>query len=272
MRGLVRTIIADDHALVREGLKQLLSTVDELTVSGEAADGEAVHRLLKQSPADLLILDLGMPGVSGFQFIANLRAEWPELRVLVLTANVEPRSVRAALSAGANGYLTKGGDPSELIIAIDAIRRGNAYVAEEVRFAVDQHDGPNETPEPTAAIMSPAIGEPCLGRLDPAPRLFRRHLGKAGLHLADRINEGLDDRGVRAILVIGDAVLCLDGATLDFQRAQVGVRNELEIGDHADAESPFDGLPHTLPAFDLENRIDRQPRVLDRRLERASRG
>jgi DNA-binding NarL/FixJ family response regulator len=155
MSGLVRTIIADDHAIIREGLKQLLSTVDALTVSGEAADGEAVHRLLNESSADLLILDLGMPGVSGFQFIADLRTQWPELRVLVLTANVEPRSVRAAFSAGANGYLTKGGDPSELIAAIDAIRKGTPYVAEEVRFAVDQHDGPNETPEPTAAIMSP---------------------------------------------------------------------------------------------------------------------
>jgi DNA-binding NarL/FixJ family response regulator len=155
MCGLVRTIIADDHAIIREGLKQLLSTVDELTVSGEAADGEAVHRLLNESFADLLILDLGMPGVSGFQFIANLRTEWPELRVLVLTANVEPRSVRAAFAAGANGYLTKGGDPSELIAAIDAIRKGDAYVAEEVRFAVDQHVEPNQTPEPTAAIISP---------------------------------------------------------------------------------------------------------------------
>ncbi len=155
MYGLVRTIIADDHAIIREGLKQLLSTVDELAVIGEAADGEAVHRLLNESSADLLVLDLGMPGVSGFQFIANLKTEWPELRVLVLTANVEPRSVRAAFSAGANGYLTKSGDPSELIAAIDAIRKGNAYVAEEVRFAVDQHDGPKEIPEPTAAIISP---------------------------------------------------------------------------------------------------------------------
>src|SRR6267154_6461744 len=145
MCALMRTIIADDHAVVREGLKQLLSTVDQLTISGEAADGEAVHRLLNEGAADLLILDLGMPGVSGFQFIANLKTEWPELRVLVLTANVEPRSIRAAFSAGANGYLTKSGDPSELIAASDAIRNGNAYVAEEVRFAVNRHDGPNET-------------------------------------------------------------------------------------------------------------------------------
>ncbi|WP_235885552.1 response regulator [Bradyrhizobium niftali] len=151
----MRTIIADDHAIMREGLKQLLSTLDEITVSGEAADAEAVHRLLNESSADLLILDLGMPGVGGFQFITNLRAAWPKLRVLVLTANIEPRSVRAALSAGANGYLTKSGDPSELIAAIDAIKKGNAYVAEEVRFAVDQRDGPNEIPEPTAAIVSP---------------------------------------------------------------------------------------------------------------------
>ncbi|WP_354084583.1 response regulator transcription factor [Bradyrhizobium sp. S3.3.6] len=65
---------------MREGLKQLLSTVDELTVSGEAADAEAVHQLLNENSADLLILDLGMPGVSGFQFIAQLRTAWPELR------------------------------------------------------------------------------------------------------------------------------------------------------------------------------------------------
>src|SRR5947208_2421487 len=155
MCGLVKAIIADDHAVVREGLKQLLSTVDQLTIGGEAADGEAVHRVLNESSADLLILDLGMPGVGGFQFIANLKTEWPDLRVLVLTANVEPRSVRAAFSAGANGYLTKSGDPSELIAAIDAIRKGNLYVAEEVRFAVEQHGGSNETPEPTAAITSP---------------------------------------------------------------------------------------------------------------------
>ncbi|MEH2486260.1 response regulator transcription factor [Bradyrhizobium sp. AZCC 2230] len=151
----MKTIIADDHAVVREGLKQLLSTVDQLTIGGEAADGEAVHRLLNENAADLLILDLGMPGVGGFQFIAKLKAEWPELRILVLTANVEPRSVRAAFSAGANGYLTKSGDPSELIAAIDAIRKGNLYVAEEVRFAVDQHDNLKETPEPTTAIISP---------------------------------------------------------------------------------------------------------------------
>jgi DNA-binding NarL/FixJ family response regulator len=151
----VRTIIADDHAIMREGLKQLLSTVDQLTVVGEAADAEAVQGLLNESCADLLVLDLGMPGVSGFQFIAKLRTTWPELRVLVLTANVEPRSVRAAFSAGASGYLTKSGDPSELIAAIDAIRRGKIYVAEEVRFAVDQRDGPNEIPERTAAMVSP---------------------------------------------------------------------------------------------------------------------
>lgn len=155
MRELVQTIIADDHAVVREGLKQLLSTVDGLTLCGEAADGEAVHRLLNERSADLLVLDIGMPGVSGFQFIANLKTEWPRLRVLVLTANVEPRSVRAAFSAGASGYLTKSGDPSELIAAIDAVRKGSLYTAKEVRFAVDQHDGPSETPEPTATIISP---------------------------------------------------------------------------------------------------------------------
>ncbi|MGL4287311.1 MAG: response regulator [Phreatobacter sp.] len=143
--------LADDHAIVREGLKLLLSTLDDVAVIGEAADGEGVRSLLRQSPADLLVLDLGMPGVTGLQFIRSLRDNFPRLKVLVLTANLEPRTVRAALEAGADGYLTKHDDPAELAVAIDAIRQGRSYLAAAIRFAADGRG----VAEPTADTISP---------------------------------------------------------------------------------------------------------------------
>ncbi len=142
MRGLSRVLLADDHAIVREGLKMLLSTIEGIAVVGEAADGDTVERLLKEIKTDLLILDLGMPGVGGFQFVRNIRTSWRGLKILIMTANLEPRSVRAAIDAGADGYLTKSGDARELMAAVEAMRLDQPYVAEEVRFAIDQRDRP----------------------------------------------------------------------------------------------------------------------------------
>jgi DNA-binding NarL/FixJ family response regulator len=155
MQALSRVILADDHAIVREGLKMLLATIEGIAVVGEAADGDTVERLLKEINADLLILDLGMPGVSGFQFIKNIRTNRPDVKILIMTANIEPRSVRAAVAAGANGYLTKSGDAGELMAALDTIRRGDVYVAQDVRFAIHQEGMPAGGPEPRPAIASP---------------------------------------------------------------------------------------------------------------------
>ena len=155
MPALSRVILADDHAIVREGLKMLLATIEGIAVVGEAADGDTVERLLKEINADLLILDLGMPGVSGFQFIKNIRTNRPDVKILIMTANIEPRSVRAAVAAGANGYLTKSGDAGELMAALDTIRRGDVYVAQDVRFAIHQEGMPAGGLEPRPAIASP---------------------------------------------------------------------------------------------------------------------
>lgn len=155
MQALSRVILADDHAIVREGLKMLLATIEGIAVVGEAADGDTVERLLKEINADLLILDLGMPGVSGFQFIKNIRTNRPDVKILIMTANIEPRSVRAAVAAGANGYLTKSGDAGELMAALDTIRRGDVYVAQDVRFAIHQEGMPAGGLEPRPAIASP---------------------------------------------------------------------------------------------------------------------
>lgn len=125
----LKVILADDHAIVREGLKLLLSTMAGVDVVGEAADAAAVLAQLLANDADLLVLDLGMPGIAGVQFIRDLRGAHAKLRILVLTANVEPRMVTAALEAGADGYLTKHGDAAEIGLAIAAMRDGRPYIS-----------------------------------------------------------------------------------------------------------------------------------------------
>ena len=129
----LRLIFADDHALVREGLKLLLATIDGFELVGEAGDGPSLVDLLAQCPADILVLDLGMPGLRGLQDVRALRVRNPRLKILILTANAEPRTVDAALKAGADGYLIKSGDLGELPEALDAMRRGESYVSAALR-------------------------------------------------------------------------------------------------------------------------------------------
>jgi len=136
----------------REGLKLLFSAVDNIAIVAEAADGETLLRHVRDTRADLLILDLGMPGVAGIQFISDIRELAPRLKILVLTANIEPRTVRAAIEAGASAYLTKDGDPEELIAAIEAVKKGATYLAQTVRFAITE---PNRSAAPVQDVVSP---------------------------------------------------------------------------------------------------------------------
>lgn len=147
-------ILADDHSILREGLKLLLATIEGVTVVAEAADCGSLARTVDATRSDLLILDLGMPGFPGFQFIEELLGKRPGLQILILSANVEARSVRAALAAGATGYLTKHGDPEELADAIEALRHGKTYIADAVRFAVEGVGPVFNEPEP-GGVASP---------------------------------------------------------------------------------------------------------------------
>ena len=131
----LKVVLADDHAIVREGLKLLLSTVEGVSVVGEAASGAETLERLAATEADLLVLDLGMPGIAGVQFIRDLRDAHSKLRILVLTANIEPRMVSAVLAAGADGYLSKHGDAAEIGEAIAALRADKSYVSQTTGFA-----------------------------------------------------------------------------------------------------------------------------------------
>jgi DNA-binding NarL/FixJ family response regulator len=151
---MLNIILADDHAVVRKGLKSLLTIMENVSVCAEAATGEDLTRVARETRANLLILDLGMPGVAGVQTIADLKAIIPGMNILVLTANMEPRTVRNVMQAGASGYLTKDGDPEEIEAAISAIQRGGTYLARGIRFAMEgaDHDG---QPTHTREIVSP---------------------------------------------------------------------------------------------------------------------
>ncbi len=129
---MTRIVMADDHAIVREGLKRIVGEAGDLQVVGEAADGHEVMRLVLDTEFDVLVLDLSMPGRSGMELIKLVHAERPRLRILVLSMHQELQYAVRAIKAGASGYLTKESAPSQLVQAIRKIAGGGAWVSAEV--------------------------------------------------------------------------------------------------------------------------------------------
>jgi DNA-binding NarL/FixJ family response regulator len=129
---MTRIVIADDHAIVREGLKRIVSEPDDLEVVDEAADGSDVMRIVRSREFDVLVLDLSMPGRSGMELIKLVRAEKPRLRILVLSMHQELQYAVRSIRSGANGYLTKESAPSMLVQAIRKIAAGGAFISSEV--------------------------------------------------------------------------------------------------------------------------------------------
>lgn len=129
---MIRLVIADDHAIVREGLKRLVGGAAGVELVGEAADGTEVMREVREKEFDVLVLDLSMPGRSGMELIKLVKAEKPKLRILVLSMHQELQYAVRAIKSGASGYLTKESAPAELEQAIRKIAAGGAYVTAEV--------------------------------------------------------------------------------------------------------------------------------------------
>lgn len=127
-----RIVIADDHAIVREGLKRIVADAPEFQVVAEAADGTEVTRLAREADFDLLVLDLSMPGRSGMELIKWVKAQRPKVRILVLSMHQETQYAVRAIKAGASGYLTKESATTELAQALRQIAAGGAYVSAEV--------------------------------------------------------------------------------------------------------------------------------------------
>ncbi|MBN1614170.1 MAG: response regulator transcription factor [Deltaproteobacteria bacterium] len=138
---MIRILVADDHAVVREGVKQILSNLDDMTVSGEAGSGPETLAKLDRQDYDLVLLDISMPGRSGLEILEDIRNLRPKLPVLILSMHPEEQYAVRALRAGAAGYLTKASAPQELIGAIRKAARGGKYVtaslAEKLALQLD---------------------------------------------------------------------------------------------------------------------------------------
>jgi len=144
---MIRLVVADDHTIVREGLKQVLAAASDISVIDEARDGHEVMARVRAADFDVLLLDMSMPGKSGIELIKQVRAEKPKLRILVLSMHEEPQYAVRAIKAGASGYLTKDSASAQLVLAIRKVAGGGAFisaeVAEQLAFdAMPQVDGP----------------------------------------------------------------------------------------------------------------------------------
>ncbi len=135
---MIKVLIADDHVIVRSGLKQLFALMGDIAVEGEATNGNEVMDTLRQKPFDLLLLDLTMPGVSGVNLIGRIRASHPKLPILVLSMHNELQVAKRVLQAGANGFVTKGSMQEILIEAVRKVSSGGRFVdpviAEQMLF------------------------------------------------------------------------------------------------------------------------------------------
>lgn len=142
---MIKVLIADDHAVVREGLKQILAETSEMIVVGEAANGQQVLDLMHKEDFDFLLLDIAMPGRGGMDTLKQVKLERPKLPVLVLSMYPEEQYAIRALKAGASGYLTKDSAPEELISAIKKVSSGGKYVssslAEKLAFELEKGTG-----------------------------------------------------------------------------------------------------------------------------------
>ena len=126
---MIKVLVADDHAIVRKGLKQILAETDDMVVAGEAGNGQEALALARQQVWDVVLLDLSMPGRGGMDTLRQLKAEHPTLPVLILSIYPEEQYAIRAIKDGASGYLTKESSPELLLAAIRKAAQGKKYIS-----------------------------------------------------------------------------------------------------------------------------------------------
>jgi DNA-binding NarL/FixJ family response regulator len=145
---MIKVLIADDHTILRKGLCEVLEQTNDITVTGEAADGTETIELLRKHEIDVVVLDIEMPGRGGLEVLKDIHRLWPKIKVLILSMHpVEQFAVRA-IKAGASGYLTKERSPYELIGAIRKVASGGMYLDAELaeQLALEVGGAPVEVP------------------------------------------------------------------------------------------------------------------------------
>jgi DNA-binding NarL/FixJ family response regulator len=145
---MIRVLLADDHTIVRAGLREVLTDTGDIEVAGEATNGQEVLAQVREHDFDVVVLDMSMPGRNGLELIKLVRAEKPKLRILILSMHSEQQYAVRAVKAGASGYLTKDSAADELVAAIRRIAAGGAYVSPETaeRLVLDSAPGAQTAP------------------------------------------------------------------------------------------------------------------------------
>ncbi|MCF8065485.1 MAG: response regulator transcription factor [Desulfarculaceae bacterium] len=128
---MIKVLLADDHGMVRAGLRSLIEETGDMEVIAEAADGRQAISLALKHPVDVAVVDISMPGTDGLEVINQLQAQRPELPILVLTMHEEEQYVVRSISSGAKGYITKRSAPEQLVSAIRQVHQGGMYLSQE---------------------------------------------------------------------------------------------------------------------------------------------
>lgn len=140
---MIHVVLCDDHAVVRRGIRDTLCEAVDLKVTGEAGSYSEVRDLLRKVPCDVLVLDLNMPGRDGLEVLASLRDSESTIKVLIVSMHPEDQYAIRCLRAGAQGYLSKAGEPADLITAVRTVAQGRKYVTPDVaQMLVDSLSAP----------------------------------------------------------------------------------------------------------------------------------
>jgi DNA-binding NarL/FixJ family response regulator len=210
----IRILIADDHGLLRAGLRALLDADPHLEIVGEATTGEETLSRARDLCPDVVLLDIRMPGPGGIEATRQLAAALPETRVLILTAYEDEALLRGAMQAGAAGYIVKRAIESELLDAIHAVWRGDVYVH----------------PAMTRALLKDVLPEPCEAAAPPAGDGFCEVLTARELDVLRLVATGHTNRQAADVLGIGVR-------TVETHRANVmdklGLRGRVELVRYA---------------------------------------
>jgi DNA-binding NarL/FixJ family response regulator len=151
-KATIKVFIADDHAIVREGLKQILAETRDIIVAGEAENGLDAIKLFRKSDCQVMLLDISMPDRSGIEVLKQIKKEKPELAVLMLSMHREDQYAIRSLKAGAAGYLTKQSAPRELVTAIRQVAGGLKYISAALAQELANHVGDAHEAPPHDAL------------------------------------------------------------------------------------------------------------------------